>query len=75
MYERKSRLSKKQRENLIEIFVAGVIARVTGEITGVNRNTVSVFFQGLCNLIATKLLNYELSGEVESDDSFILSGV
>ena len=70
MYERKSRLSGKLRGKLIEMFVAGATARTTAEITGVNRNTVRVFFQGLRKLIASKLPSYELSGEVEADESY-----
>ena len=52
------------------MFVAGVTARTTAEITGVNRNTVRVFFQRLRKLIASKLPSYELSGEVEADESY-----
>ena len=70
MYERKSRLSGKLRGKLIEMFVAGATARTTAEITGVNRNTVRVFFQRLRKLIASKLPSYELSGEVEADESY-----
>ena len=51
------------------MFVAGATARTTAEITGVNRNTVRVFFQRLRKLIASKLPSYELSGEVEADES------
>ena len=70
MYERKSRLSGKLRGKLIEMFVAGATARTTAEITGVNRNTDRVFFQRLRKLIASKLLSYELSGDVEADESY-----
>ena len=52
------------------MFVAGATARTTAEITGVNRNTVRVFFQRLRKLIASKLPSYELSGEVEADESY-----
>ncbi len=52
------------------MFVARVTARATAEITGVNRNTVRVFFQRLRKLIASKLPSYELSGEVEADESY-----
>ena len=70
MYERKSRLSGKLIGKLIEMFVAGATARTTAEITGVNRNTDRVFFQRLRKLIASKLPSYELSGEVEADESY-----
>ena len=52
------------------MFVAGATARTTAEITGVNRNTVRVFFQRLRKLIASKLPSYVLSGEVEADESY-----
>ena len=42
----------------------------TAEITGVNRNTVRLFYQRLRKLIASKLPCYELSGEVEADESY-----
>ena len=70
MYERKSRLSGKLIGKLIEMFVAGATARTTAEITGVNRNTVRVFFQRLRKLIASKLPSCELSGEVEADENY-----
>ena len=50
------------KDSDIEIFVAGAAVRTTAEITGVNRNTVRVFFQRLRKLIASKLPCYELSG-------------
>ncbi|HIN05166.1 MAG TPA: hypothetical protein EYM65_02865 [Dehalococcoidia bacterium] len=46
------------------MFVAGVTVRATAEITGVNRNTVRVFFQRLRKLIASKLPSYELAGKL-----------
>ena len=52
------------------MFVAGATVRTTAEITGVNRNTVRVFFQRLRKLIASKLPIYEFSGEVEADESY-----
>ena len=70
MYERKSWLSGKLRGKLIEMFVAGATGRATAEITGVNRNTVRLFYQRLRKLIASKLPCYELSGEVEADESY-----
>ncbi len=52
------------------MFVAGATARATAEITGVNRNTVRLFYQRLRKLIASKLPCYELSGEVEANESY-----
>ena len=70
MYARKSRLSGKQRGKMIEMFVAGATARAAAEITGVNRNTVRIFYQRKRQLIDSQLPSYELSGEVEADESY-----
>jgi transposase len=70
MYERRSRLSGKQQGRLIDLFVAGATARAAAAIVGVNRNTARVFYQRLRWLIASKLPSYDLSGEVEVDESY-----
>ena len=70
MYERRSRLNKRQHTELIKFFVAGAIARADGEITGVNRNTAASYFMRLRRLIAMHLASYRLSGEVEADESY-----
>ena len=57
---------------MIDMFVAGATARAAAEITGVNRNTVRIFYQRLRQLIASQLPNYELSGEVEADESYFV---
>ena len=68
--ERKSWLSKRQQSRLLEHFVAGSTARATAELVGVNRNTAVSFFTKLRKLIASKLPSYDLSGEVEADESY-----
>ena len=70
MYQRKSRLSVRKQGDLIKLFVAGATARATAEIVGVHRNTAVTFFMRLRQLIASKLPSYELSGEVEADESY-----
>jgi transposase len=57
---------------LIRQFVAGVPARVAAELTGVNRNTATLFFHKLRELIADKLAEEApfLDGEVEVDESY-----
>ena len=55
--------------DLLRLFVAGATARATSEIVGVHRNTATSFFMCLRRLIAGKLPSYELSGEVEADES------
>ena len=69
MYERKSRLTTRQQSRLIEHFVAGTTARAAAELVGVQANTANRFFTRLRRLIASKLPSYELSGEIEADES------
>jgi transposase len=70
MYERRSRLSVRQQSKLIEHFVAGTTARAAAEIVGLQANTAIRFYQRLRQLIASKTPSYELSGEVEADESY-----
>jgi transposase len=69
---RKSRLRSSLQQDLILQFVAGVPARVAAELTGVNRNTATLFFHKLRELIADKLAEEApfLDGEVEVDESY-----
>ena len=70
MYARRSRLSPRKQMNLLRMFVAGATVRATSEIVGVHRNTATSFFMRLRRIIAGKLPSYELSGEVEADESY-----
>lgn len=70
IYNRRSRLSGKQQGRLIDLFVAGATARAAAEIVGVNRNTARAFYHRLRQLIASRLPSYDLSGEVEADESY-----
>lgn len=70
MYTRKSRLTPRQQSRLIEHFVAGTTARAASELIGVQANTAIRFFMRLRQLIASKLPSYQLSGEVEADESY-----
>lgn len=70
MYQRKSRLSPYKQGDLIKLFVAGATARAAAEIVGVNKHTAATFFLRLREIIASKLPSYELSGEVEADESY-----
>ena len=70
MYERKSRLTPRQQGKLIEHFVLGATARAASEVVEVNVKTATAFFMGLRQLIAGNLPSYELSGEVEADESY-----
>ena len=66
MYARRSRLSARKQMDLLRMFVAGA----TAGIVGVHRNTATNFSMRLRRLIAGKLPSYELSGEVEADESY-----
>jgi len=70
MYTRKSRLTARQQARLIEHFVAGSTARAASEIVGVQANTAIRFYMRLRHLIASKQPSYDLSGEVEADESY-----
>ena len=70
MYKRKSRMSVRQQSRLLEHFVAGTTARAAAQIVGVQANTAIKFYQRLRQLIAGKLPSFELSGEVEADESY-----
>jgi len=70
MYERTSRLTPRQQGKLIEHFVLGATARVTSQVVDVNVKTATAFFMRLRQLIASNRPSYELSGEVEADESY-----
>ena len=70
MYARTSRLTPRQQGKLIEHFVLGATARAASEVVNVNVKTATAFFMGLRQLIAGNLPSYELSGEVEADESY-----
>lgn len=71
MKKRKSRLTKKQIEKLMEHFVAGTTARTTAELVGVNRNTSTKFFRQFRELIVSKIEDKSLlEGEIEVDESY-----
>ena len=70
MYERKSRMSGRQQNRLIEYFVAGTTARAAADLVGVQANTAIRYFMRLRRLIAGKLPRYEFAGEVEADESY-----
>ena len=71
MYERRSRLSKKVRDRLLEHFVAGTTARAAAELAGVHRNTAAGFYTRLRQVIADELATASpVAGEVEVDESY-----
>jgi transposase len=70
VYARRSRLTPRQQGRLMEYFVAGTTARAAAGLMGIQANTAITFFMRLRMLIASKLPNYELGGEVEADESY-----
>lgn len=70
MYVRRSRLSRYKQHELIKLFVAASTARAAAELVGVQPNSAARFFLRLRQLIASKLPGYELSGQVEADESY-----
>ena len=70
MYVRKSRLTVEQQGRLIEYFVGGMTARAASELAGIQANSAIRFFMMLRQIIASNLPSYELSGEVEADESY-----
>ena len=69
---RRSRLPIGIQRALIGQFVAGVPARTAAELVGVNRNTATLFYTKLREVIADKLAAETpcLSGAVEVDESY-----
>ena len=70
LYQRESRMTVRQQQKLLEHFVAGTTARAAAMLVGVQANTAIRFYQRLRRLIASKVERYELSGEVEADESY-----
>jgi len=71
MYQRKSRLTARQRNRLVEHFVAGTTARAAAELVGVNQNTAVSFYNRLRTIIAAELTKASpVSGEIEVDESY-----
>jgi transposase len=71
MVARKTKLTKKQMEKLMEHFVAGTTARTAAELVGVNRNTSTKFFRRFREIIASNIEdNSLLEGEIEVDESY-----
>ena len=68
---RKSRLSQHKQNKLIELFVAGVIARTAAELVNVNKTTATYYFHRLRLLIYENSPHLEMfEGEIEADESY-----
>lgn len=68
---KRSKLTKKQILKILEHFVAGTTARTAAGLLELNRNTVTLHYHRLRELIAKKLdLNITFEGEIEVDESY-----
>src|ERR1700734_2133288 len=69
---RRSWLGLEVQRALLMQFVAGTPARMAAELTGVNRNTATLFYHKLRELIAAKLAEESpfVAGEIEVDESY-----
>ena len=69
---RKSRLSQYKQERLLELFIAGPIARIAAElVVGVHRNTAACYFHRLRVLIAKHVDKHSwFDGEIELNESY-----
>ena len=68
---RRSRLPLGTQIRLLDHFVVGTPARTAAELLGLNRNTVSLFYRKLREVIAEHIAQEaQLHGEVEVDESY-----
>lgn len=66
-----SKLSTKQTLRLCEHFVAGSPARTAAELVGVNKNTATLFYHRLREIIADRIEDESpVEGEIEIDESY-----
>jgi transposase len=69
MVKRRSKIRGYQQRKLLELYVGGVPARTAAELAGVNRNTATLYYQKVRQIIALEMLEYSpFDGEVEIDD-------
>lgn len=72
-FRRRSRLPGSIQIELIKYFCAGATARTAAELSGVNRNTATLFFHKLREVVFNELNQLEpdlMSGEIEVDESY-----
>ena len=68
---RRSRLPVGTQKRLLEHFVAGTPARSAAELVGVNRNTATLYYRKLREIIAEQIAHdAPFSGEIEVDESY-----
>ena len=68
---KRSKLSARASNRLVEHFIAGTPARTAADLVGVNRNTAITFYHRLRLIIAEFMPSVEMfGGEVEVDESY-----
>lgn len=68
---KRSKLTERQTNELMKLFVAGTTARAAAAVVGVNRNTAILFFTRCRKAIAAhQERQWPLHGEVEVDESY-----
>ena len=68
---RRSRLPVGTQKRLLEHFVAGTPARSAAELVGVNRNTATLYYRKLREIIAEQIAHdAPFPGEIEVDESY-----
>ena len=70
---KKSKVSLFKQERLIEHFISGSTARCASELIGVNRNTATLYFRRLREIIAYQLelkITEYFSGDIAVDESY-----
>ena len=71
MTKRRCGISSYKQGKLLELFVGGVTARTAAELAGLNRHTVTLFYQKIREMIAYELEDESpFEGEIELDESY-----
>lgn len=68
-----SKLSPRQQDELLKLFIAGSTARTAAELVGIHRNSAALYFRKLRELIAAhqeQQMRQTFDGEVEIDESY-----
>ena len=66
-----SKLTAKRTLHLCEHFVAGTPARTAAELVGVNKNTATLFYHRLREIVAARVEDESpVEGEIEIDESY-----
>ena len=68
IFKRKSRLTLRKQERLLEYFVAGTSARAASELVGVQANTAINFFMAMRRLVSSKIPSHSLAMDVQYFD-------